>query len=488
MLVAGWSLFLSGDLVRHVAVSALEFAIGFGLATVLGVALGFAMATNRAVQDSLDPWVSFFYSSPLVALIPFFILVFGVGISSKIAIIFLVSIFPILLNAFAGIRAADETLLEVGAAFNCTRWQVFQKILVPAALPYIVVGLRLGIGRALTGVVVAELFGSTAGLGWLIGTAGQSFDTPTVLFGVLMFSFFGVAMVEGLEMDRARGRALAQGRAGGPMIAPKLDVTRLSKYFYGRGGEVRKVLEDITVSIADGEFVCIVGASGCGKTTFIRCIAGLLPAEEGEVRIDGQAVTRPGADRGFVFQSDALMPWRTVMQNVLFGLEVRGRRLSETKPIGEKLLDLVGLTGFEDHYPNELSGGMRQRVNLARALAIEPQVLLMDEPFAALDAQTREIMQRELLKIWAKERKTVLFITHQIDEAIYLADRVLVFSHRPGRIAADIRIPFARPRDLALKRSPEFLKYVDEVWKLIEDEVVSAMTATRAGARREQGH
>ena len=204
VLVAGWSLFLSGDLVRHVAVSALEFAIGFGLATVLGIALGFAMATSRAVQDSLDPWVSFFYSSPLVALIPFFILVFGVGIASKIAIIFLVSIFPILLNAFAGIRAADETLLEVGAAFNCTRWQIFQKILVPAALPYIVVGLRLGIGRALTGVVVAELFGSTAGLGWLIGTAGQSFDTPTVLFGVLMFSFFGVAMVEGLKwIERA---------------------------------------------------------------------------------------------------------------------------------------------------------------------------------------------------------------------------------------------------------------------------------------------
>ena len=204
VLVAGWSLFLSGDLVRHVAVSALEFAIGFGLATVLGIALGFAMATSRAVQDSLDPWVSFFYSSPLVALIPFFILVFGVGIASKIAIIFLVSIFPILLNAFAGIRAADETLLEVGAAFNFTRWQIFQKILVPAALPYIVVGLRLGIGRALTGVVVAELFGSTAGLGWLIGTAGQSFDTPTVLFGVLMFSFFGVAMVEGLKwIERA---------------------------------------------------------------------------------------------------------------------------------------------------------------------------------------------------------------------------------------------------------------------------------------------
>jgi len=259
-------------------------------------------------------------------------------------------------------------------------------------------------------------------------------------------------------------------------VTDKLQVEGLSKYFYGRAGDIRKVLDSITVSIADGEFVCLVGASGCGKTTFIRCIAGLLPAEEGEVRIDGKVVTRPGPDRGFVFQNDALLPWRTVMHNVLFGLEVRGHRLAETRPTAETLIKLVGLSGFENHYPSELSGGMRQRVNLARALAIDPEVLLMDEPFASLDAQTREIMQRELLKIWNRRKKTVLFITHQIDEAIYLADRVLVFSYRPGRLTADIRIPFPRPRELALKRSPDFLKYVDDVWKLIEDEVVSAMS------------
>lgn len=199
VLAAGWALFVSGELMHHLAVSSGEFALGFGLATFIGVALGFLMATNRAAQDILDPWVSFFYSSPLVALIPFFILVFGVGISSKVAIVFTVAIFPILLNAFVGIRSANADLLEVGAVFNCTRTQIFTKILLPAALPYVIVGLRLGIGRALTGVVVSELFGSTAGLGWLIGTAGQSFDTPTVLFGVLMFSVFGVAMVESLK-------------------------------------------------------------------------------------------------------------------------------------------------------------------------------------------------------------------------------------------------------------------------------------------------
>ena len=258
-------------------------------------------------------------------------------------------------------------------------------------------------------------------------------------------------------------------------MSAKLEVEGLSKYFYGRDGDIRKVLDGVTVSIAEGEFVCLVGASGCGKTTFIRCIAGLLPAEEGVIRIDGKAVTRPGPDRGFVFQNDALLPWRTVLHNVLFGLEVRGENFARTGPVAETLIKLVGLAGFEGHYPSELSGGMRQRVNLARALAIDPQVLLMDEPFASLDAQTREIMQRELLKIWGQRRKTVLFITHQIDEAIYLADRVLVFSYRPGRLTADIRIPFPRPRELALKRSPEFLKYVDEVWKLIEDEVVSAL-------------
>ena len=199
VMLAGWALLASGELTQHLAVSAIEFALGFGLATLLGVATGFLMATNRFAQDVLDPWVSFFYSSPLVALIPFFILVFGVGIASKLAIVFVVAIFPILLNAFVGVRSANADLLEVGAAFNCTRPQIFTKILFPAALPFIMVGLRLGIGRGLTGVVVSELFGSTAGLGWLIGTAGQRFDTATVLFGVLMFSSLGVAMVEGLK-------------------------------------------------------------------------------------------------------------------------------------------------------------------------------------------------------------------------------------------------------------------------------------------------
>jgi len=260
-------------------------------------------------------------------------------------------------------------------------------------------------------------------------------------------------------------------------VTPKLQVSGLSKYFHGREGAIRQVLDSINLSIDDGEFVCIVGASGCGKTTFLRCVGGLLPAEAGEIRIDGKEVSGPGPDRGFVFQHDSLLPWRTVVDNVLFGLEVRGVPVAQRRRVGEALVRLVGLAGFENHYPGELSGGMRQRVNLARALAIDPDVLLMDEPFASLDAQTREIMQRELLKVWNERRNTVLFITHQIDEAIYLADRVLVFSSRPGRLSGNIRIPFARPRELALKRDPQFLEYVDQIWRQIEDEVVSALKA-----------
>ena len=190
---------MNGELMRHMGVSALEFVLGFALSAVVGIALGFLMATSRRAQDILDPWVSFFYSSPLVALMPFFLLIFGIGLASKVAIVFVIAVFPILLNAFVGIRSADPNLLEVAKAFNCTRGQIFTKILMPAALPFVIVGLRLGIGRALTGVVVGELFASRAGVGYLITSAGLSFDTATVFLGVLIFSLMGVLLMEGLK-------------------------------------------------------------------------------------------------------------------------------------------------------------------------------------------------------------------------------------------------------------------------------------------------
>jgi len=252
----------------------------------------------------------------------------------------------------------------------------------------------------------------------------------------------------------------------------KLQIEHLTKH-YSLEREDREVvaLSDVSFSVEDGEFMAIVGPSGCGKTSMLNIIAGLLPYEEGNVSIDGKHVDGPGIDRAVVFQHASLLPWRTIAGNVRYGMELQ-RRFDENtmKERTEHFIKLVGLSGFERHYPSELSGGMQQRVNLARALAADPVVLLMDEPFAALDAQTREFMQAELLKIWAKARKTVLFITHQINEAIYLADRVVVMSARPGRVKDVFRVPFGRPRNLSLKRESRFLELEDSVWKLIEEE------------------
>ena len=231
------------------------------------------------------------------------------------------------------------------------------------------------------------------------------------------------------------------------------------------------VLHDISVAIDDGEFVALVGPSGCGKTTFLRIVSGLESADSGSISVDGAIVAGPGRDRGFVFQSDCLLPWRSVLDNTLVGLELAGRIGAADLERTRKLLSLVGLAGFESYFPRQLSGGMRQRVNLARAFAIDPKILLMDEPFSALDAQTREIMQGELQRIWEEGRKTVLFVTHQIDEAVFLSDRVLVFARRPGRILEDVQIDLPRPRTLATKREPAFVALVDHIWRLIEHDV-----------------
>src|SRR5580765_2897367 len=255
-------------------------------------------------------------------------------------------------------------------------------------------------------------------------------------------------------------------------MAVKLQIEHLTKrYRLERESSQAMALQDISLAVNDGEFLAVVGPSGCGKTTLINIIAGLMQYDEGDVSIDGTRVDGPGTDRAVVFQHPSLLPWRTIAGNVRYGMELQKRFDEATmRERTDYFIKLVGLTGFERHFPSELSGGMQQRVNLARALAADPVVLLMDEPFAALDAQTREFMQSELLKIWSKAKKTVLFITHQINEAIYLADRVVVMSARPGRLKAIFDVPFGRPRTLSLKRDPNFLEIEDRIWHLIEEE------------------
>ena len=253
---------------------------------------------------------------------------------------------------------------------------------------------------------------------------------------------------------------------------PKLEARDVGvEYFMPRSGQRLVALQDVNFAVGPGEFVSIVGPSGCGKTTFLDAVDGLVPLKRGRILLDGREITGPGRDRAMVFQAPSLLPWRTVTGNIMYGLELQGRKKDPAaQATVEQLIQMVGLSGFEQSYPSELSGGMQQRVNLARALATDPELLLLDEPFASLDAQTREFMQFELLRIWQTSKKTALFITHQIDEAIYLSDRVLVFSARPGTIRKSIDVDLPRPRPLNVKREPRFLTYADEIWGLIEEE------------------
>jgi NitT/TauT family transport system ATP-binding protein len=266
----------------------------------------------------------------------------------------------------------------------------------------------------------------------------------------------------------------------------RLSVRGLRKCFFSEGQE-RAAFDALTLDIHRREFICVIGPSGCGKSTFIRIVAGLDEASGGEVLLDGKAVHGPGRDRGMVFQGYTLFPWLTVKRNVMFGLEMqsKGREIADVE--ARQWLDMVGLAKFENAYPHELSGGMKQRVAIARALANEPRILIMDEPFAALDAQTRAQMQSYLLQIWRKVDVTVLFITHDLDEAVYLADRILVMGANPGRVLEFIENPVPRPRTPAQFLSPEFLAVRRRLDELIhppveaEEEKVPMVKLTSAG-------
>lgn len=240
-------------------------------------------------------------------------------------------------------------------------------------------------------------------------------------------------------------------------------------------------LEDFTLDVAEGEFLAIVGPSGCGKSTFLNVVAGLVAPASGEIMVYGKPVTGPGPDRAVVFQDYALMPWRTVESNVRFGLEMQHRIDSGTEAKVARYIKMVGLQGFERSYPRELSGGMRQRVGLARALVTEPRLLLMDEPFAAVDAMTREIMQEELTKIVATTGQPIIFITHGVDEAVTLADRIAVVTNRPGRIKEIIEVDLPRPRSRASRQLPAFQALRDRVWDLLSDEHPAEAEAEAAG-------
>lgn len=253
----------------------------------------------------------------------------------------------------------------------------------------------------------------------------------------------------------------------------KLSVKSVSKTFKTKKAEVT-ALQETTFDVSDGEFVTILGPSGCGKSTILRVVAGLVEPSSGEVLLDGKKIDSPGPERGMVFQSYTLFPWLTVQKNIEFGLELKKIDKDTREKEAKRYLELIGLSGFENVYPINLSGGMKQRVAIARALANEPEVLLMDEPFGALDAQTRTLMQELLLNVWEKTHKTIMFVTHDVEEAIFLGDTIYVMTARPGRIKEKIKVDLPRPRNYEVKGDPQFFKYKRHALELIRQESIKA--------------
>jgi NitT/TauT family transport system ATP-binding protein len=243
---------------------------------------------------------------------------------------------------------------------------------------------------------------------------------------------------------------------------------------YTKNGQTLEVLNVEQFIVREGEFITVIGPSGCGKSTFLHIVGGFIKAEGGSIRVYGEEVSGPGPDRGMMFQEFALFPWKTVAGNVAWGLEAQGVARQQIEATVGKYLEMMGLADFRNHLPAELSGGMKQRAALARVLAFNPKVLLMDEPFGALDAQTREAMQEELTRLWERTGKTIVFVTHDIEEAVYLGDRVVVLSARPARIREEVLIDLPRPRDLTVKKSVQCLEYRNTIWDLIRSESAEA--------------
>ena len=404
---------------------------------------------------------------PKVALGPLIIVWFKYGIGPNIMMAFAICFFPIVLTTARGLREVEPDLLDLVRTLKGSRWQVFTKIQLPGALPYIFSGMKVAAILAVAGAIVGEFLGSDRGLGYLMLQVQVTLDTAAMFMAVILITLIGgilYLMVLGLErlfvVQDAETRIAA-------MAESFIHLAGVKKVYRTRRAEFLAVSE-VTFDVAAGELVALVGPSGCGKTTLLKILAGLHPHDAGEVRIGSAAQPfDPSRDIGMVFQQPLLLKWRRVLDNVLLPAEILGLPVAASRERARDLLALVGLQDAEDKYPYQLSGGMQQRASIARALVHDPKLILMDEPFGALDALTREKMNLELLRIWRQAGKTIVFVTHGISEAVFLGTRVVVLTAGPARMADNFLVELPHPRTLDMKTQERFGEYTRRVYRLL---------------------
>ena len=498
---------LDGSMLHHAAATLYRVLIGFGLAVAVGLPLGVLMGRFRPVEHFVLPLASALMPIPSLAWVPVFILWFGLGDTVTMLIVFYAALFPMLLNTWSGVRSVNPIWLRAAGAMGADERALFWKVIIPGASPFIIAGLRQSFLRSWIAVIGAEMLAASElgpGLGHLRRQAisqcrrDDGVDPGDRPASALPPSGWCSARSSAPPSIAGAWRGWRRGKR---RCAAKWPDDRCQRAMYGAvftrcpafaghdndqrtamahieardisliydtpGGTVPGV-SGVSFSMEASEFLCIVGPSGCGKSTLLNIIAGFLTPTAGEIRIGGQPVRGYGMDRGVVFQDFAqLFPWRTALGNVAFGLEMKGMPKAERETIALEQLRLVKLEKFAKSYPHHLSGGMQQRVAIARALAYNPAVLLMDEPFAALDALTRDDMQRLLADVWRSTRKTVIYVTHNLAEAVYLADRVVVMTPHPGKVKTEVPIRLPRPRD---PLSVEFLDYQKELLRLLGQE------------------
>ena len=452
-----------------ILVTGAEVLTAFVIAVPFGALVGLLIAENRYFSEVAKPLLFFAFSIPKSIFLPMFILVFGVGFAQKVGFGFFSTIFIVIMSTTAAVESVKPEILMVAKSYGATPAQTVWRVYLPSMLPVLLEALRISMIFNLTGVMLAEMYASRAGSGTPDRELGRELhDAPAI----------------GRSPDGGHHRHLLQRtrQMGGNAMQPLANITPIkpaaragavqvnvtSGWVYKTSGQDVVAVSDVSIEVRPGRFVVLVGPSGCGKSSLLMMMAGLRHQTSGTISINGAPIDVPDPDRvGVVFQEPSLFPWLTAEENVEFPLTLRGVAKKERHAKAEEALQLVGLDGFGKRHPHELSGGMKQRVSIARGLVQDPPVLLMDEPFAALDEQTRMTMGDELLRIWATTGKTIVFVTHSLTEAVYLADEVIVMSARPGRIVDRLEVALPRPRTFEMLSGDAFGSLRDRIWRHI---------------------